>query len=76
MLVAGAIYSIFALSIVVVSVERGMALYRFTETLLAVTGYCALVGAIFYQNGRSTVPGAVFSSLVVAWLISVGFIHY
>jgi hypothetical protein len=70
--VAIAFYAVFCLGIVLV----GGGLFRFAEVFLAVIVYCTLVGAIFYHTRRSLVPGAVFSSLVVAWLISVSFLYY
>ena len=51
-------------------------LFRFAESFLAVVGYCKLIGGIFYRARNSIVPGAIFTSLAVAWLISVGFIYY
>jgi len=72
MIVAVAFYAVFVLSMVLVS----GGLFRFTDALLAVVGYCSLVGGIFYRARRSIIPGAVFTSLVVAWVISVGFIYY
>jgi pimeloyl-ACP methyl ester carboxylesterase len=65
-------YAMFPLSFLV----TGNRLFRFTEVLLATMGYCAFIGAIFYGNRKSILPGAVFTSLVVAWMISVSFIYY
>jgi len=65
-------YAMFPLSFLVTRNR----LIRFTEVLLATMGYCAFIGAIFYSNRKSILPGAVFTSLVVAWMISVSFIFY
>ena len=65
-------YAMFSLSFLVTRNP----LFRFTEVLLATMGYCAFIGAIFYGNRKSILPGAVFTSLVVAWMISVSFIYY
>ncbi len=72
MIVAVPFYAVFVLSMSVVSPK----LSRFTYELLAVVGYCSFVGGIFYRTRRSIIPGAVFTSLVIAWVISVGFIYY
>ena len=67
-----AFYAVFGFGIL--QVAGG--LYRFAGVFLAVIVYCTLVGAIFYHTRRSLIPGAVFSSLVAAWLISVCFLYY
>ena len=50
-------------------------LYRFDTQILGVLVYCAFVGAILRAALKNTVAGILFSSLVCAWIISVGFFH-
>jgi len=71
-LIAAIFYAMFPLSFLV---TRNW-LFRFTGVLLATMGYCAFIGAIFYSNRKSILAGAVFTSLVVGWMISVSFIYY
>jgi len=72
LMVAAALYAAFILGCVMVN--PGFS--RFTETFLAVIGYCALIGAVFYRNRSSIVSGAMFTSFVVAWVVAVSFIYY
>jgi pimeloyl-ACP methyl ester carboxylesterase len=54
----------------------GSSLTRFVGPFMLITAYCVIIGSIFYRATRSVIPSAVFSSLVVSWLTSVGFIYY
>jgi hypothetical protein len=49
-------------------------LRRFAIPLFGIIMYAQLVGAVFYHRLRSSVAGGVFSSLLTAWVISVGFL--
>jgi pimeloyl-ACP methyl ester carboxylesterase len=49
-------------------------LRRFAIPLFGIIMYAQLVGAVFYHRLRSSVAGGVFSSLLTAWPISVGFL--
>ena len=69
---AAVFYAALAVSLYLVANR----LARFNETLFAAMGFCALVGSVYYYHRKSTLGGALFTSFVVAWLISVGFIYY
>jgi UDP-N-acetylmuramyl pentapeptide phosphotransferase/UDP-N-acetylglucosamine-1-phosphate transferase len=51
----------------------GPKLFRFSPAIAGLLAYCAFASALMRVSNKSTSAGVVFSSLVTAWIISVGF---
>lgn len=69
---SGALHSIF----LIVQIALVPPLIRFIVPFSIVIAYCMAAGWIIRRYRKSALSSALFVSLTVSWLISVGFIYY